>query len=54
MHFIVEFRGKDPTKVFVQGPEFVNAHPGEISILHISSPGLASNNGRDKAGKDGG
>jgi hypothetical protein len=50
MHFMVEFRGKDFTKVFVQGPEFVDAHPGEISTLHISSPGLASNNGRE-AGK---
>jgi len=38
----------------VQGPEFVDAHFCEIIILHISSPGLASNKRRDKGGKNDG
>jgi len=54
MHFSVESRCKNITKVFVQIPEFVDIQLCEINILHISSPGLASNKGRDKGGKSGG
>jgi hypothetical protein len=54
MHFSVESRCKNLTELFVQSPKFVNAHPCEINILHISSPGLASNKGRDKGGKNDG
>ena len=51
MHFSVEFRCKNLTKVFVQSPEFIDTHLCEINTLHISSPDSASDKGWDKSGK---